>query len=179
MRHLKAGKKLNMSGSHRKALKKNLAVGLLRHERLTTTLAKAKFIHKEIDKYVTLAKRGDLHARRQAFAALRDKEIVTRLFTEYKERYANRDGGYSRVIKLSKPRRGDAAEMAVVEMVDSVKFSQEKEVKKKKSKSKVKENIKTEASVTSEEVVDESAVEEKTDSTETSVENDSDASEKK
>jgi len=146
MRHLKAGKKLNRSVSHRKALKKNLAIALLTHERIVTTLAKAKFIHKEVDAYITLGKRGDLHARRQAFAALRDKKVVTRLFTEYAERYETRSGGYSRVMKLSKPRHGDAASMAVVEMVDSDKFAQgKKPVKKKVS---VKETSVTETKET-------------------------------
>ncbi len=162
MRHLKNGKKLNRSSSHRKALKKNLAVALLRHERIETTLAKAKFIHREIDKYVTLARRGDLHARRQAFAALRDKEIVTRLFSEYAERYANRNGGYSRVIKLTKCRHGDAAPMAIVEMVDSDKFAKAKEQLKKKKKVELKDKVEPAAPLETETVADD--VEEKTDS---------------
>ncbi len=118
MRHGRRVPKLGRTAAHRKALLRNLVTDLLRHERIKTTLPKAKAVKPLAEKMVTLAKRGDLHARRQALAVIRDKGIVHKLFAELVERYAGRTGGYVRILKLGY-RRGDNASMALVEMVDA------------------------------------------------------------
>ena len=120
MRHGSAGRKLNRTSSHRKALFVNLASALIKHEQITTTLPKAKELRPVVEKLVTLGKRGktDLHARRQALSALRnDTAMVTKLFDVLAPRYATRKGGYTRVLKAGH-RFGDAANMAVIEFVD-------------------------------------------------------------
>jgi len=117
MRHGKAGKKLGRTPSHRKAMFRNMVTSLLKHERIVTTEVKAKEIGRLTEKMITLGKRGDLHARRQAVAFLQSNEVVKRLFSEYAGRYASRAGGYTRVLKLE-PRAGDNAPMALVELVD-------------------------------------------------------------
>lgn len=118
MRHRKKGRKLNRSNSHRKAMFKNLATSLFRHERIETTDAKAKELRGYAERLITLAKRGDLHARRQAFTKIRDTEVLAKLFNEIGPRYASRPGGYTRVTKV-RVRRGDAATMSVIELVGS------------------------------------------------------------
>ncbi|HHI81720.1 MAG TPA: 50S ribosomal protein L17 [Rhizobiales bacterium] len=117
MRHAKKGRKLNRTASHRKAMFANMAASLIKHEQIVTTLPKAKEMRPIIDKLITLAKRGDLHARRQAIARIRDKEQVKKLFSVLGERYKDRNGGYSRVLKAGF-RYGDNAPMAVIELVD-------------------------------------------------------------
>ncbi len=117
MRHRVAGRKMNRSGGHRKALRRNLITALFRHESIRTTEAKAKFIRSEAEKLITLAKRGDLQARRQALARLPNREIVARLFDELGPRYQDRPGGYTRIYKLG-PRQGDGAPMATIELVE-------------------------------------------------------------
>jgi large subunit ribosomal protein L17 len=117
MRHGVAGRKLGVTSSHRFAMFRNMAVALLKHEQITTTLPKAKELRPVAEKLITLGKRGGLHARRQAFAELRDDVIVTKLFTTLADRYKVRAGGYTRVLKAGM-RRGDAADMAVIELVD-------------------------------------------------------------
>ncbi len=117
MRHGKSGRKLNRTASHRKAMFANMAVALIKHEQIVTTLPKAKEMKPIIDKLITLGKRGDLHARRQAFAQLRDKEQVKKLFDVLGDRYKSRNGGYCRVMKAGF-RFGDNAPMAVIELVD-------------------------------------------------------------
>ena len=117
MRHLKSGKKLGRTPSHRRALFRNMVTSLLQHERIVTTEVKAKEVGRLAEKMITLGKRGDLHARRQAVAFIRSNEVVKRVFIEFAERYSNRDGGYTRVLKLE-PRSGDNAPMAIVELVD-------------------------------------------------------------
>ena len=117
MRHAKAGKKLGRDSSHRKALYANLACSLIEHERIRTTEAKAKAVKPYAEKLITLARRGDLHARRQALSELRSQEIVHKLFSEIGPRMAERPGGYARIIKLG-PRQGDAADMVYLELVD-------------------------------------------------------------
>jgi len=117
MRHGMSGRKLNRTSSHRKAMFANMAVALLKHEQIKTTLPKAKDLRRVIDKLITLGKRGDLHARRQAISVLRDDKIAAKLFSELAERYANRAGGYSRVLKAGF-RHGDMAPMAFIELVD-------------------------------------------------------------
>ncbi|WP_287787811.1 50S ribosomal protein L17 [Acidiphilium sp.] len=117
MRHGIAGRKLGVTSSHRLAMFRNMAVALLKHEQITTTLPKAKELRPVAEKLITLGKRGGLHARRQAFAELRDQTIVAKLFTALADRYKSRAGGYTRVLKAG-IRYGDAASMAVIELVD-------------------------------------------------------------
>jgi large subunit ribosomal protein L17 len=117
MRHRMSGRKLNRTSSHRKAMFVNMTVSLLRHEQITTTLPKAKEMRKFADRMITLGKRGTLHARRQAFAFLRDEDMVAKLFGGLAERYKERPGGYTRVLSAGY-RYGDSAPMAVVELVD-------------------------------------------------------------
>jgi large subunit ribosomal protein L17 len=116
VRHQKSGRKLGRDSSHRKALYANLTMQLIEHGRIRTTLAKAKEVRPVAEQMITLGKRGDLHARRQAVAFLRQKPVVKSLFEDVAPRYAERPGGYTRIIKLG-PRLGDAAEMAYIELV--------------------------------------------------------------
>ncbi len=118
MRHQRSGKKLGRDSSHRRALYANLASALIEHERIQTTLAKAKAVKPIAEQMITLGRRGDIHARRQAVAFLGSKDIVHKLFDELGPRYAERPGGYSRIIRLG-PRPGDAAEMVYLELVDT------------------------------------------------------------
>jgi large subunit ribosomal protein L17 len=117
MKHRLKGKKLNRTSSHRKALFKNMAQAIIKHEQIITTLPKAKTMKPIVDKLITLGKKGSLHARRQAFAKLRDDGMVAKLFDTLATRYADRNGGYTRVLKAGY-RYGDAAAMAVIELVD-------------------------------------------------------------
>src|SRR5216683_3670619 len=117
MRHRKAGRKLNRSPSHRLALKRNLAMALFQHERIITTVAKAKEVRPFVEKLITLAKKNTLHARRLAVARLHDKEMVAKLFTEIAPRYADRPGGYTRIIKRHERRLGDAGHTAFIELL--------------------------------------------------------------
>jgi large subunit ribosomal protein L17 len=117
MRHQRAGKKLGRDSAHRKALYSNLAGALIEHGRIKTTEAKAKAVRPIAEKMITLGRRGDIHARRQALAYLRSQDVVHKLFSEVAPRFADRPGGYSRIVKLG-PRQGDAAPMAYLELVD-------------------------------------------------------------
>ncbi len=117
MRHKLAHRKLNRTASHRKAMFANMAASLIEHEQIVTTLPKAKEMKPFMDKLITLAKRGDLHARRQAVARVRNRDAVRKLFDVMGERYADRAGGYTRVLKAGF-RHGDNAPMAVIELVD-------------------------------------------------------------
>lgn len=117
MRHGKSGRKLNRTASHRKAMFANMATSLIEHEQIVTTLPKAKEIRPIVEKLVTLGKRGDLHARRQAISAIRDVKQVAKLFETLAPRYASRNGGYLRIMKAGY-RAGDNAPLAVVEFVD-------------------------------------------------------------
>jgi large subunit ribosomal protein L17 len=117
VRHQRSGKKLGRDSAHRKALYSNLAGALIEHGRIQTTLAKAKAVKPLAEKLITLGKRGDLHARRQALAALRSNDVVHRLFADIAPRFSDRPGGYTRIVKLG-PRQGDAAEMVYLELVD-------------------------------------------------------------
>ena len=118
MRHLKQGRKLGRTTAHRKALLRNLATALLVHERSITTEPKAKELRRVADKLVTLGKRGNLHARRQALQVVQSNAVVRKLFDEIAPRFAERQGGYTRILRLGY-RPGDAAAMAVIELVDS------------------------------------------------------------
>ena len=117
MRHGMSGRKLNRTSQHRRAMFANLANALFKHEQITTTLPKAKDLRTYAERLITLAKRGDLHARRLAMAKLRDNAVVSKLFSIIAERYADRPGGYTRVLKAGF-RYGDAAPMAVIELID-------------------------------------------------------------
>ncbi len=117
MRHAWSGRKLNRTSSHRKAMFANMAAALIKHEQIKTTLPKAKDLRRVVDRLITLGKRGDLHARRQALSSVRDRKIAAKLFGELAERYKDRPGGYTRVIKAGF-RYGDMAPMAVIELVE-------------------------------------------------------------
>jgi large subunit ribosomal protein L17 len=117
MRHQKQRNKLSRSSAHRKALLRNLSRELIEHERIRTSQAKAKAVKPKVEKLITLGKRGDLHARRQALSELgQDKFVVHKLFEEIAPRYAERNGGYTRIVKLG-PRRSDSTEMVLLELI--------------------------------------------------------------
>ncbi|MBT5414347.1 MAG: 50S ribosomal protein L17 [Rhodospirillaceae bacterium] len=117
MRHRIAGRKLNRTSSHRKAMFANMAAALIKHEQIKTTLPKAKELRPVVDRLITLGKRGNLHARRQAMSLLQDRGLTEKLFDGLADRYKERPGGYTRVLKAGF-RYGDAAPMAVIELVD-------------------------------------------------------------
>jgi large subunit ribosomal protein L17 len=119
VRHHRSGKKLGRDSSHRKALYANLAGALIEHGRIKTTEAKAKAVKPLAEEMITLGRRGDLHARRQALAFLRSQDVVHTLFADVAPRFTDRPGGYSRIVKLG-PRYGDAAQMVYLELVDYV-----------------------------------------------------------
>jgi large subunit ribosomal protein L17 len=125
MRHKRAGSKLGRPTAHRWALFRNLLTALFRHERITTTLAKAKAIRPLADQLVTLAKRDDLHARRQALSLVPDTAVVRKLFDTVAARYSDRRGGYTRILPVG-PRRGDAAPLAIIELVDRPETTEKK-----------------------------------------------------
>ena len=116
MKHKVVGRKLGRNASHRKAMLRNMVTSLLEHERIVTTLPKAKEARRIAEKMITLGKRGDLHARRQAMTYIRSNEVVAKLFDTLSEQYADRQGGYTRIIRTGR-RNGDAAPMAIIELV--------------------------------------------------------------
>ena len=118
MRHRVAGRKLGRTTSHRIAMTRNMANSLIEHERIITTIQKAKAVKPFVEKLVTLSKNGAQHNRRRAFAKLRDKEMVQKLFDVLGPRFLDRPGGYCRILKLSKPRLGDNGERAILEFVE-------------------------------------------------------------
>lgn len=118
MRHQNRVKKLGRKASHRRALLRNLVTSLFKHDEIKTTLAKAKVARRFAEKMITLGKRGDLHARRTALKFITEKDVVKRLFEEVAPRFSERNGGYTRVLKLG-PRKGDGAEMAIIQLVES------------------------------------------------------------
>ncbi len=117
MRHRKAGRKLSRVRSHRDAMLRNMVTSLLEHERIVTTVPKAKEARRLAEQMITLGKRGDLHARRQALAYIRSKSVVAKLFDELSSQYAERQGGYTRIVRTGS-RTGDAAPMAILELVE-------------------------------------------------------------
>ncbi len=117
MRHQWRGRKLNRTSTHRKAMFANMAAALLKHEQIKTTLPKAKDLRPVVDRLITLGKRGSLHARRQAYSLLRDDTVTKKLFSKLAERYRERPGGYTRVLRAGF-RYGDSAAMAIIELVD-------------------------------------------------------------
>jgi len=132
MRHRKAGTKLNMSSSHRQAMFRNMVTSLLKHDKIRTTDTRAKELRRWADHIITLAKQGDLHARRQVLAIVREKDVVHKLFEEAEKRFGKLNGGYTRVTKIGR-RPGDAALVSVIELISS-----EDTPKKKKKKTKTK-----------------------------------------
>lgn len=130
MRHQKARKRMGCSSSHRKAILRNMVTSLFKHGQLETTDAKAKQLKPVAERMITLAKRGDLHARRQALSFIREKTVTHRLFDEIKDRYTNRPGGYIRIVKKG-PRRGDAAPVSIIQLLPA-------EEEKKKGRKKTK-----------------------------------------
>ena len=154
MRHLKAGRKFGRTSAHRKALFRNLVGALIERERISTTLAKAKELRGKVERTITLGKKGTLHARRQAFKLAPQKEAVQKVFGSLADRYANRPGGYTRIIKIG-PRRGDNAPMAFIELVDREgetaapkKETQKKTATKKETKPKATEKKETKPKAT-------------------------------
>lgn len=135
MRHRKAGLKLNRTSSHKNAMFRNMVTSLFKHERIRTTDTKAKGLRKWADHLITLAKRGDLHARRQALSIVREKNVVYKLFDEAAERFGSKSGGYTRIIKMGR-RPGDAAPVSMIELIS---VSAEKSEKKKTAEKKVAE----------------------------------------
>jgi large subunit ribosomal protein L17 len=156
MRHLKAGRKFGRTSAHRKALFRNLVGALIKRERISTTLAKAKELRGKVEKTITLGKRGTLHARRQAFKLVPAKDAVQKVFGLLADRYANRPGGYTRIIRIGH-RKGDDAPMAFIELVDregdeaspAAKRKTEPKKEVKDSKPKVVEKKKAEPKKTS------------------------------
>ena len=116
MRHRKKGKELSRTATHRKALLRNLATSLFRHERIETTTAKAKELRPYAERLITLARRGDVHSRRLAGRKIQDREVLGKLFKDIAPRFGERPGGYTRILKLGH-RKGDAAEMSLIELV--------------------------------------------------------------
>lgn len=168
MRHRKAGVKLNRTTSHRNAMFRNMVTSLFKYDRIRTTDAKAKELRRWADNLITLAKRGDLHARRQAMSIVREKDVVHKLFESANERFGNRFGGYTRIIKLGN-RPGDAASISLIELVTS------DETKKKKKKKETVDEIKTEQEKKPEEMDSVEAVEqpvEEKDTTDETLESD-------
>ena len=117
MRHLKKGRKLGTDASHTKAMLRSLAIAVFKSERIKTTETRAKEVRTLVDKVITWGKRGDLHSRRLALAALGDKEVVHKVFADIAPRFEGREGGYTRILKLG-PRKGDAAPMVILELVE-------------------------------------------------------------
>jgi len=116
MRHRKAGRKLGRTSSHRKAMMRNLVTSLLKHEKITTTDAKAKELRSVAEKMITLGKTGTLHARRQALSFIRERAVAEKVFTDLSARYSERSGGYTRIVKMAN-RPGDNAPMSIIELV--------------------------------------------------------------
>lgn len=172
MRHRKSGVKLNRNSSHRDAMFRNMVTSLFKHDKIRTTDAKAKELRKWADSMVTLAKRGDLHARRQALSIIREKDVVHKLFEEVQERFGAVAGGYTRVTKLGL-RAGDAASMSLVELVSEKKAKPAKKKKKADSAPAPKENVQAtvEDEVKAEKAEDKAeAAEEKTEAVEKTAE---------
>ena len=142
MRHLKAGNRLGVTTSHRRAMMRNMVTSILEHGQITCTLARAKEVRKPLEKMISWGKQGSLHARRQALSFVKSKEAMTQLFEELSERYKDRQGGYCRIIKLGKNRLGDNSEMAIVQLLGSEtdRLSELKSQSGKKKKAKKKES---------------------------------------
>ncbi|MCH2269513.1 MAG: 50S ribosomal protein L17 [SAR324 cluster bacterium] len=165
MRHLKAGNRLGVTTAHRRAMMRNMVTSILEIGQITCTLARAKEVRKPLEKMISWAKQGDLHARRQALRFVKSKEAMSQLFEELAERYKDRNGGYSRIIKLGKNRLGDNSEMAIIQLLgseaDRLSDLKSQSGKKKKPKKKestilkeVSEEVRTESTTPEEQEVD-------------------------
>ena len=154
MRHRKAGLKLNRTSSHRKAMFRNMVTSLFKHERIRTTDVKAKELRRWAENLITLAKRGDLHARRQALSIIMEKDVVHKLFAEAAEKYGAASGGYTRIVKLGR-RPGDAAPISMIELISPEK------VKKKKKKKKAKAVVEKKPVAEKKKALEDKAAEEK------------------
>lgn len=152
MRHARSGKKLGRDSAHRKALYSNLAGALIEHGRIKTTVTKAKAVKPYAEQMITLGRRGDLHARRQATAFLRSRDVVHHLFAEVAPRFKDRPGGYTRIIKIG-PRPGDSAEMVYLELVDEEYVAQLRE-ERQTAVAEVPDEAAEEAPETEEEAVE-------------------------
>jgi len=137
MRHQKSGRKLGRNSSHRKAMFGNMVTSLFKHEQIETTESKAKELKPVAEKLITLAKRGDLHARRQAFAFMRDKAVTHKLFEDLKERFLDRQGGYTRILKKGQ-RKGDGAAVSIIQLLPKEEEKKKPKKKTKSTKSSVK-----------------------------------------
>ncbi|MCG8334949.1 MAG: 50S ribosomal protein L17 [Proteobacteria bacterium] len=158
MRHLKAGKRLGVTTSHRKAMMRNLVTSLLEHGEIKTTVTKAKEMRKYFDKMIGLGKRNDLHAKRQALSFIKSKEAYNKLFEEYGPLYADRNGGYTRIFRIGH-RLGDNAQMALIQMVD-LEDKVKAEVKESKEKiEEIKEELQEEPAEAVEPSTDKTEVE--------------------
>ncbi len=159
MRHLKAGKRLGVTTSHRKAMMRNLVTSLLEHGEIKTTVTKAKEMRKYFDKMIGLGKRNDLHARRQALSFIKSKEAYNKLFEEYGPLYADRNGGYTRIFRIGH-RLGDNAQMALIQMVD-IEDKVKAEVQESKEKiEEIKEELQVDSTEAAKAGTEETDVEE-------------------
>ena len=158
MRHYKRGRKLNRTNTHRKAMFRNMVTSLLEHERIVTTLAKAKEVRGYVDRVITYAKKGTLHHRRLAARFVNDADVLNTLFTTYAERYADRPGGYTRIMKLGW-RKGDGADMAVIELMPEGALKPKK-TRGRPAKTDTAAPVTTKESFEEEAVLEEAAAEE-------------------
>jgi large subunit ribosomal protein L17 len=167
MRHNHSGRKLNRTAAHRKMLQRNLVTALFEHERIETTVVKAKEARMLAEKLITFAKRGDLHARRQAARKVNDPAVLQKLFDEIAPRYAERPGGYTRILRMSGVRKGDGAEMAILELVDNTVRPKSLDTKKRqRARQILKAEEKAEAKAALAEAAEELAAVEETDAEE-------------
>jgi len=158
MRHNHSGRKLNRTPAHRKMLYRNLVTALFEHERIQTTVPKAKEARSLAERLITFAKRGDLHARRMAARKINDPQVLKKLFEEIGPRYSERPGGYTRLLRLSGLRHGDNAELAILELVDSTARKKHTDTKKRqKARRILKAEEKAEAKAALQEAADEQA----------------------
>ena len=168
MRHQQSGRKLGRTAAHRKMLYRNLVTALFEHERIQTTVIKAKEARSVAERLITFAKRGDLHARRMAARKINDPAVLKKLFEEIGPRYSERPGGYTRILRLSGARKGDGAELAILELVDSTARPKSLDTKKRQKARKIlKAEEKAEARQALQEVADERAAGEATEEDET------------
>jgi large subunit ribosomal protein L17 len=156
MRHNTSGRKLNRTASHRKMMYRNLVTALFEHERIQTTVVKAKEARSLAERLITYAKRGDLHARRMAARKLNDPAVLKKLFEDIGPRYAERPGGYTRIMRMGGNRRGDNAELAILELVDSTARPKSLDTEKRKRARKI---LKAEEKAEAKQVLEEVAAE--------------------
>ena len=169
MRHNVSGRKLNRTPAHRKMLYRNLVTALLKHERIQTTVPKAKEARSVAEKLITFAKKGDLHSRRLAARKVNEPAVLQKLFDEIGPQYADRPGGYTRIMRIG-PRRGDNAELAILELVDDTPRVKMTDTQKSKRKRRILEVTKKAAPAAAEVVEEEAAAEETEEATEETAE---------